>query len=321
YIFFFGGFLIGPSFDFMEYRRFVNMEMYRIDKTDNNEKHKFIKDDGKLSKRSLYVIPNGFIPAMRKLVTGLLLIVCLVTFGGKYPFEWTLSEEYKNLSFVNRLWYVQVAAFCARFRYYVIWLLAEGSCILSGIGFNGYDGNGYVKWNRVTNIDIIGYETADNIKQLLESWNMNTNKWLKNYVYLRVTQPGQKPDFFSTITTFGISAIWHGFYPGYYLTFITGAFVQNLHRKIHRTVRPIFLTNRFAQYKPLYNFLGWLTTQIIINYLVVSFMLLTLENSLYVWKLIYFCGHVIIILANVFFWLGAGKFCKRIIAFGGGVLN
>ncbi|CAG8653871.1 19051_t:CDS:2 [Gigaspora margarita] len=185
YIFFFGGFLIGPSFDFMEYRRFVNMEMYRIDKTDN-EKHKFIKDDGKLSKRSLYVIPDGFIPAMRKLVVGLFLIVCLVTFGGKYPFEWTLSEEFKNLSFVNR--------------------------------------------NRVTNIDIIGYETADNIKQLLESWNMNTNKWLKNYVYLRVTPPGQKPGFISTITTFGISAIWHGFYPGYYLTFITGAFVQNLHR-------------------------------------------------------------------------------------------
>lgn len=70
--------------------------------------------------------------------------------------------------------------------------------------------------NRVTNVDIIAYETADNIKSLLDTWNMNTNKWLKNYVYLRVTPPGKKPNFFSTIATFGTSAIWHGFYPGYY---------------------------------------------------------------------------------------------------------
>jgi lysophospholipid acyltransferase len=68
----------------------------------------------------------------------------------------------------------------------------------------------------VTNVDIIVYETADNIKSLLDAWNMNTNKWLKNYVYLRVTPPGKKPNFFSTIATFGTSAIWHGFYPGYY---------------------------------------------------------------------------------------------------------
>ncbi|CAG8645127.1 6432_t:CDS:10 [Cetraspora pellucida] len=275
YVFFFGGFLVGPSFDFMDYRRFVNMEMYRVDKTDkidktNNDKNQSIKGYS-------YVIPNGSFPAMKKLASGLFFIVCLVTFGGNYSYEWTLSEEYKNLS------------------YYVIWLIAEGACILSGIGFNGYDENGNAKWNRVTNIDFIGYETADNIKQLLESWNMNTNKWLKNYVYLRVTPPGQKPNFFSTIITFGVSAVWHGFYPGYYLTFIGGAFMQNLHRKIHRTVRPIFLTTRFAPYKPLYNFLGWLTTQFFINYLVISFVLLSLDSI--------------------------GKFCKRIIAFGGGVLD
>lgn len=75
--------------------------------------------------------------------------------------------------------------------------------------------------NRVTNVDIIAYETADNIKSLLDTWNMNTNKWLKNYVYLRVTPPGKNPNFFSTIATFGTSAIWHGFYPGYYCKHIS----------------------------------------------------------------------------------------------------
>ena len=31
--------------------------------------------------------------------------------------------------------------------------------------------------DRVSNIDVIAYETADNVKSLLEAWNMNTNKW------------------------------------------------------------------------------------------------------------------------------------------------
>jgi lysophospholipid acyltransferase 1/2 len=28
---------------------------------------------------------------------------------------------------------------------------------------------------------------------------------------------------YGTILTFSLSALWHGFYPGYYLTFATGA--------------------------------------------------------------------------------------------------
>lgn len=30
---------------------------------------------------------------------------------------------------------------------------------------------------------------------------------------------------FRTIVTFSLSAIWHGFYPGYYVTFATGAVI------------------------------------------------------------------------------------------------
>ncbi|CAG8788105.1 20103_t:CDS:2, partial [Racocetra persica] len=106
YVFFFGGFLVGPSFDFMDYRRFVNMEMYRVDKTDkiektDNDKIKSIKDGVKFTKGISYVIPDGSLPAMKKLTSGFFFIVCLVTFGGNYPYEWTLSEEYKNLSFFN----------------------------------------------------------------------------------------------------------------------------------------------------------------------------------------------------------------------------
>jgi lysophospholipid acyltransferase len=45
-----------------------------------------------------------------------------------------------------RLKYIQIASFCARLKYYIVWLLAEGACILSGLGFNGYDEQGNAKW-------------------------------------------------------------------------------------------------------------------------------------------------------------------------------
>lgn len=35
-------------------------------------------------------------------------------------------------------------------------------------------------------------------------------------VYERVTK-------YSTVLTYALSAVWHGFYPGYYLTFAGGA--------------------------------------------------------------------------------------------------
>ncbi|RIA85160.1 MBOAT, membrane-bound O-acyltransferase family-domain-containing protein [Glomus cerebriforme] len=332
YLFFFGGFMAGPAFEFMDYRQFTNMEMFRVDndsiEPDQNNMHlkqlKLVNEyynkniplkgnNNNTSRSFKYYVPNGSIPALSKLGFGIFFIICTMIFGNNYPVNWTLSEEFKAISLFDKLIYIQIASFCARFKYYIVWSIAEGACILSGLGFNGYDEHGNAKWNRVTNVDIVAYETADNIKTLLDSWNMNTNKWLKNYVYLRVTPPGKKPNFFSTFATFGTSAIWHGFYPGYYLTFISGAFVQSIHRTLRRNIRPIFLTPKFSSLKPLYNFLGWLLTQTVIHYIVIPFNILSFRNSLYVWKLLYFCGHIAIILVNVTFWLGFSKVIAQIV--------
>lgn len=46
---------------------------------------------------------------------------------------------------------------------------------------------------------------------------MGTNQWLRLVVYERV------PRKYGTVLTFGLSALWHGFYAGYYITFATGA--------------------------------------------------------------------------------------------------
>lgn len=45
---------------------------------------------------------------------------------------------------------------------------------------------------------------------------MGTNRWLRMIVYDRVNK-------YATVLTYGLSALWHGFYPVYYLTFASGA--------------------------------------------------------------------------------------------------
>lgn len=100
------------------------------------------------------------------------------------------------------------------------------------------------------------------------------------------------------------------FFP--FLSSVTFIFCQGM----RRSVRPIFVAPRFAHLKPLYDFLGWIATQSIINYLVIPFNLLTLRNSLYVWKNLYFCGHLVIFLFHLAFLLGVGKVCKRFVSVG-----
>lgn len=59
----------------------------------------------------------------------------------------------------------------------------------------------------------------------LEAWNKQTMVWLRMVAYERA--PFQK-----TMVTYMLSAYWHGFYPGYYLTFGAGALVTTAGRSV-----------------------------------------------------------------------------------------
>lgn len=55
-----------------------------------------------------------------------------------------------------------------------------------------------------------------NFRETLETWNKSTQMWLRTIAYDRA--PSHK-----TFWTYVLSALWHGFYPGYYFTFLGGA--------------------------------------------------------------------------------------------------
>jgi len=60
---------------------------------------------------------------------------------------------------------------------------------------------------------------------MLDHWNMSTMVWLRYVVYER---------WRSVAGVFFFSAVWHGFYAGYYLTFLGAALVLETSRLVSR---------------------------------------------------------------------------------------
>jgi lysophospholipid acyltransferase len=174
-------------------------------------------------------IPRSGTPATIKAAIGLIWIFLFLKLSGWYNDERVLGDEFKRYGFFRRIFILHMLGLTSRFKYYGVWYLTEGACILSGMGYKGVDPKtGRVQWNRLQNVNPWGIETAQNTRAYLGNWNMNTNNWLRNYMYLRVTPKGKKPGFRASLATFVTSAIWHGFYPGYYLSFLLAAFLQTV---------------------------------------------------------------------------------------------
>ncbi|CRG88775.1 lysophospholipid acyltransferase [Talaromyces islandicus] len=288
YVLFFPSLFGGPAFDYIDYRRWIDTTLFDVPPG---------TDPSKVPPtRKKRRIPRSGRPATKKLVMGLLWILAFLQIGGMYPAEIVLNDEYMQYSLLRRIWYMHMIGFVTRFKYYGAWALTEGACILSGLGYNGFDPKtGKVFWDRLENVDPWGLETAQNTRGYIDSWNKNTNHWLRNYIYLRVTPKGKKPGFRASMATFVTSALWHGFYPGYYLTFVMGSLVQTVAKNFRRHVRPFFLTpdgTKPTAAKRYYDVASWLATQSVMSFTVAPFIILSFSDTLKAWGRVYFYGFV-----------------------------
>ncbi|CAI7677818.1 unnamed protein product [Penicillium manginii] len=297
YVLFFPSLFAGPSFEYVDYRRWLDTTLFDIPPGTDPSK---VPPTRKKRK-----IPRSGTPAVKKLVVGLVWIFVFLQLSGNFTTEFVLSDAFLEFGFLRRVFTVYMLGFATRFKYYGVWSLTEGACILSGMGYNGFDNkSGKVFWNRLENVDPWSLETAQNSHAYLGSWNKNTNHWLRNYVYLRVTPKGKKPGFRASMATFATSALWHGFYPGYYMTFVLGSFIQTVAKNFRRYVRPFFLTPDGANPMPskrYYDFLSWLVTQLTLGFAVIPFIVLSFNDSMAVWSRVYYYGIVNIIVSMAVF--------------------
>lgn len=228
FVLFFPSLFAGPAFDFVDYRRWIETSMFDLPPGTDPSKAPPTRKKRK--------IPRSGTPAAWKAVAGLAWIFAFLQFSGWYNQGTVLSPTYNEYGFVRRVWLLHMLGFTTRMKYYGVWSLTEGACILAGIGYKGVDPRtGKADWNRLQNVRPLDIELAQNSHAYLGNWNINTNKWLRNYVYLRVTPKGKKPGFRATLATFVTSAFWHGFYPGYYMAFILASFIQNIAKSKSQT--------------------------------------------------------------------------------------
>ncbi|CAK1596145.1 unnamed protein product [Parnassius mnemosyne] len=215
--------------------------------------------------------------------------VLYLTLAKKYPLtvleELTdpTSEVSRSWSALYLLWYAYLSTLVVRCKYYHAWLLSEAICNNCGMGFNGYDANGTPKWDKMSNIDVFGFELAQNFRAAVACWNKNTNAWLRSVAYER--------GGLGTARVYALSALWHGFLPGYYLTFFAGGLFTLAAKKVRAVVRPMFLDSRPK--KLFYDSLTFITTRIAMTYATVPFILLHLTPSLAFYGKFYYSLHFI----------------------------
>jgi lysophospholipid acyltransferase len=281
YVCFFPSLWAGPSFDYNDYKHWIETTLFDVAPGE-------VGPPTKKQRR----IPRSGTPAAWKAAAGLGWIFLFLQMSRRYSVSLVLSPSYtQTYSFPRRVFHLQMLGFTTRLKYYGVWSLTEGACILSGMGYNGLDSKGQPRWDRLNNVNPWGIESAQNSRAYLENWNKNTNNWLRNYVYLRVTPKGKKPGFRATLLTFGTSAFWHGFYPGYYLTFVLAAFIQTVAKNFRRYVRPFFLTadgKKGTKYKVYYDVMSYTVTQLAFCFTTAPFVTLGWSESLRVWGQVYF---------------------------------
>ncbi|KAI1002456.1 Lysophospholipid acyltransferase [Podosphaera aphanis] len=296
FIMFFPSLFAGPAFDYVDYKRWLDMAIFE-ELTE--------KDSSKDTLTMKTKISGNLLPATWKAASGIFWILLFLKLSAIYYPNFLIGNTYLTYSLIRRVWVLYMLSFTSRLKYYGVWALTEAACIFSGLGYNGIDPmTGKVSWDRLRHVDPIGVETAQNTRAYLANWNINTNNWLRNYVYLRVTPRGKKPGFGATFATFVTSAFWHGFYPGYYLTFVLASFTQTVAKNFRRHLRPFFLdpsTSKPTSLKPIYDIFSYLVTQLAFSFLTAPFIFLTLETSLTVWSRVYYYGVAGTIISTIFF--------------------
>jgi len=253
FIFQFQSMLAGPLVFFKEYREFIYFDQS----------------------------PSSVVVVLKKLGGSILFALLYLKIAPQYDIEYLRDEEFLHrTAFVNKLIFIYMATTLERTKYYHAWVLSDAVCNASGLGYNKESKS----WDLVTNVDAIAFERGSNLKESLDQWNKGTMRWLRYVIYERVSPK------IRTIATYATSAFWHGFYPGYYMTFFSGALFTSSARIVRKTLRPLFVN--YTAVKWSYDCITWLLTRVVVAYVSFTFVLLDFIPSVNVYRSLYFFLHV-----------------------------
>lgn len=197
-----------------------------------------------------------------------------------------LTNKFLERSFIQRYLYGYVSLSIVHMKYFFPWKSAEASMNLWYAGFEGFDERGNSKgFENSENVDIKTFELTSSFQVLTRSLNKKTAKWLSRYVYARTNG--------SLVATYFLSAFWHGFYPGYYLYFLSSPLMSMCERLGERKISPYCDSGWTKFIWKAFNLL-WL--KLVLGYMGGPFFLLSFDWSMLWWRSYNYYGHIACIL-------------------------
>jgi lysophospholipid acyltransferase len=255
YIFFYSSCLIGPSYEFSDFIKFIKLEGGY--------------EDIDYSKCTYYTGVDLF--------WALVCIMNVITLANEFPLSYCGTEEFKKRSFLQNYTYMVLSMLAMRSRYYIGWKMMQASCKFCGLSYYK-DKNGEVKCDLIDNCNIYNIEVNLSIKTRIQYWNRTVHLWLKYHVYMRLINLKIKPFYknkaAASLITFMISAFWHGFYPLYYLFFFLYYLIEQIGTALEEKVNFIQWVNK---QNVVIKFLWWLLVMSMVNYFGLCFTLVRIS--------------------------------------------
>lgn len=101
----------------------------------------------------------------------------------------------------------------------------------TGLAFVSRDEKtGEEKWNGCSNIKLSVFENTYKFGDYVNSFNVQTNLWVLNYVYKRLKFLNNRS--ISHISALMFLAVWHGFHDGYYITFFLEFLIIHFEKEV-----------------------------------------------------------------------------------------
>ena len=215
FIYFYPTAIIGPSIEFKDFINFMT-------ETDCYSK---------LGENIFYILTQGTLYFIGSFICMAFYAILAV----KLPVAKVVEEDFGQHNLLYVLAYIYFCIPGVRARYYSGWLLSYSTVIYTGIAYtekkDEKSGQIIKSVEKGSYGSIVTCEWAINPKQSMIDWNQTIHLWLKYNVYTRTININRKPFkdnwALASFLTFISSAVWHGFYLTYYLTFVLLFFYQS----------------------------------------------------------------------------------------------
>lgn len=165
-----------------------------------------------------------------------------------------------------------LSGFALRCKFYFIWNLSQAN--FECLGFPD-----------IINIRPMNIEFATNVKDLTASWNIYTNLWLKDSVFEVFKSRSIR---IASLLTFFVSSFYHGPNICYSFMFITLSLIVPVIKQNN-----IFIEKTIK--REVIKFINILIFMPLLGYLMAPFKILSIKTTLYVWKGVYFYGHIFLL--------------------------